>query len=300
MKNVLRYTHWVSISLLAVLLAGCRTIQPTGVANFSAGVSAAKGQTSLAFQGVTDLTSESIIDFAASRPTLADTNFLPVLDPASLAVWDQVFSVLQQYAQNLAVLTSPNLTKDYEDGVVSLATQVKQVGEHLKSQKMISEVPSLSPSLSAAFTELGDLLIRAKAQHDAKAVSSHTDPTIKSIFTTMSDAIGATQTRNLRGTVHAHWEQRKATLKGNFLEATTPAERRTIAAKYASLLKGQTTQDLALGSLQRSFLSLADAHHALAQGSRPGVIAAISAVEQEVQNTQNLINRFNLISQTSR
>ena len=88
MKNTMKYTRWVSLSLLAVLLVGCKTIQPGGVANFAAGVSAAKGQTGLAFHGVTDLTSEAIINYAASQPTLIDDSFLPVLDPASLAVWD--------------------------------------------------------------------------------------------------------------------------------------------------------------------------------------------------------------------
>src|ERR1035437_10127638 len=216
MKNVLRDARLASLSLLAVLLAGCSSIQPTGVANFSAGLTAAKGQTSLAFQAVTDLTSASIIDFAASQPTLTDNNFLPVLDPASLAVWDKVFTALQKYSQNLALLTSPDLTKGYEDGVVNLATEVKQVGADLMKQKMIPEVPSFSPSLAGAFKELGDLLLRAKAQHDAKAVLTQTDPTIKTIFTTMADAIGTSPMHNLRGTVHAHWEQRKATLKVSF------------------------------------------------------------------------------------
>ena len=300
MKKALGYTQLVSISLLAVLWAGCRSIPPAGVADFSTGVSAAKIQSSLAFQGVTDLTSESIIDYAASQPTLVDTNFMPVLDPASLAVWDKVFTALQKYAENLALLTSPNLTKDYEDGMVNLAAEVTQVGGDLKRQKMISEVPALSPSLSAAFTELGDLLLRAKAQHDAKAVLVHTDPTIKTIFTTMADAIGASQMHNLRDTVHANWEQHKADLKGSFLEAKTQSDRRAIAAKYAGLLNGETTQDMALASLQRSFLALADAHHALAQGSNPGAAAALAAVEQEVQNTQNLLNRFSSISYTAK
>ena len=296
MNKAIRYARLGPILLLAVLLAGCRTIQPTGVANFAAGVSAAKGQTSLAFRGVTDLTSEAIIDFAASQPTLTDDSFLPVLDPASLAVWDKVFTALQKYAQNLALLTSPDLTKGYEDGVANLATEVQQAGADLKKQKMIPEVPSLSPSLAEAFTELGGLLLRAKAQHDAKAVLSQTDPIIKAIFTTMADAIGTSRTNNLRGTVSAHWDQRKAILQGGFLVRTNmPADRRTFAAQYASVLNGQITQDLALASLQRSFLALVDAHHALAQGSRPDALAAISAVEQEVQNTQNLINRFNSI-----
>ena len=296
MNKVIRYTRLGPILLLAVLLAGCRTIQPTGVANFSTGVTAAKGQTSLAFQAVTDLTSASIIDFAASQPTLTDNNFLPVLDPASLAVWDKVFTALQKYSQNLALLTSPDLTKSYEDGVVNLATEVKQVGADLMKQKMIPELPSFSPSLAGAFKELGDLLLRAKAQHDAKAVLTQTDPTIKTIFTTMADAIGTSQMNNLRGTVSAHWQQRKAILQGSFLVRTnTPADRHTIAAQYAGALNGQITQDLALASLQCSYLALVDAHHALAQGSRPDALAAIAAVEQEVQNTQNLINRFNSI-----
>ena len=299
MKNTMKYTRWVSLSLLALLLVGCKTVPPGGLADFATGVSAAKGQTSLAFQGVTDLTSEAIINYAASQPTLTDASFLPVLDPASLAVWDKVFTALQKYAQNLAMLTSPNLTKGFEDGVVNLATEVQLVGADLRKQKMIPEVPSLSPSLAGAFTELGDLLIRAKAQHDAKEVLSQTDPTIKTIFTDMAVAIGTSRTNNLRGTVAAHWEQRKAILQGGFLARTnTPADRRTFAAQYASALNGQITQDLALASLQRSFLALVVAHHALAQGSRPDALAAISAVEQEVQNTQNLINRFNSIPRT--
>src|SRR5690348_4356147 len=82
---------WVSALFLVPWLYGCATVPNSGVQTFATGVATAKSQTTTAFQAVTDVTSQTIIDFAANQPTLTDTNFLPVLDPKSLAVWDQVF-----------------------------------------------------------------------------------------------------------------------------------------------------------------------------------------------------------------
>jgi hypothetical protein len=282
--------------LLALLLAGCSSLPPTNVESFSSGVSAARNQTTLAFQAVTDLTSQSIIDYAAAQATLTDSNFLPVLPPESVATWDAAFAGLQKYSQNLVLLISPNLTKGYEDAVANLAAQVKQTGDDLKSQKLISSEPSLSPSLAAAFTELSSLILRAKAQHDARVILTQSDPAIRQIFTTMAEAIGANGDTALRGTVHAHWEQNKGKLKVAFLSAAKPEERHSLAAQYSTLLASEITQDLALASLQRSFLALADAHHALAAGRGASLATAISAVEQEVQHTYDLSNRFQKIA----
>ena len=180
----------VTLAFLAgLLLTGCASIPSADVQTFSTGVSTAKSQTDTAFQAVTDLTSESIIDYAAAQPTLKDADFLPVLDPQAIATWDNVFSGLAKYAQNLVLLTSPNLTKDYQDAVVNLATEVKQVGSDLKSQPLIADSPSSSPSLAAAFTELGSLLLRAKGQHDAKVILLQSDPTVRVIFTTMAETL---------------------------------------------------------------------------------------------------------------
>jgi hypothetical protein len=274
-----------------LLLAGCASLPPSEVQSFSTSVSAARNQTSLAFQGVTDLTSQSIIDYAAAQPTLTDANFLPVLPPDAVATWDATFRALQQYSQNLVLLTSPNLTKGYEDAVVSLAAQMKQTGDELHSLHVVSAEPTLSPSLAAAFTELSSLLLRAKAQHSARSIVIQSDPAVRQIFTAMAGAIGDTERTALRGTVNAHWEQNKAKLKVAFLSAT-PEERHSLAAQYAGLLSSEITQDLALASLQRSLLALASAHHALANGRSAALAAAISAVEQEVQHTYDLFNRF--------
>jgi hypothetical protein len=299
MKMTLAHLRSLITCVLAIpLLIGCASIPPAEVQTFSSGVTAAKTQTDLAFTAVTDLTSDSIIDYAAAQPTLNDTNFLPVLDPASIATWDKVFSALQEYSQNLVLLTSPGLTQGYEDAVVNLAAQATQTGEDLEHQKLTTDASSTSSSLSGAFTELGSLLLRTKSLHDAKKVLLESDPSIRTIFTTMADALGS-PTNNLRGTVHAHWEQRKAGQKVAFLEAKTAADRRTITVQYAGLLNSETTQDLALASLQRSLLALADAHHALAGNQKVAVAAAVAMVEQETQNTLNLANRFQQISKTA-
>ncbi len=78
MKPFLRHSDPCTLlALTAVLLAGCTSLPPANVESFASGVSAARNQTRLAFQAVSDLTSESIIDYAAAQTTLTDTNFLP-------------------------------------------------------------------------------------------------------------------------------------------------------------------------------------------------------------------------------
>ncbi|HEX4342384.1 MAG TPA: hypothetical protein VH255_03280, partial [Verrucomicrobiae bacterium] len=79
-----------------------------------------------------------------------------------------------------------------------------------------------------------------------------------------------------------------------------PADKLTIATKYAGLLNSATSQDLALASLQKSLLALADAHHALAAGDALGVSVAVADVEAELQNTANLTARFQAANKTSK
>ena len=274
-----------------LLLAGCKSLPPGDVESFSTSVSATRNQTSLALQAVTDLTSQSIIDYAAAQATLTDANFQPVLPPESVATWDAAFAGLQRYSQNLVLLTSPNLTKGYEDAMGNLATALQQTGDDLRGMKPVAAEASLAPSLATAFTELSSVLLRLKAQHSARVIIRESNRTIRQILTDMAGAIGATQKVGLRGTVHAHWEQNKAKLKPAFLSAS-PDDRRKLAAQYASLLASEVSQDLALASLQRSLLALADAHQALANGRSASLASATAAVEQEVQHTYDLSIRF--------
>jgi hypothetical protein len=289
--------HRISVRLLSVatvvLMGGCASVPNADVQTFSNGVSAAKQQTDTAFQAVTDLTSDSIIDYAASQPTLNDASFEPVLDPQSIAVWDNVFTALEKYAQSLVLLTSPNVTTQYENAIVGLAGEVKQAGSDFQKQKLVSSAPAVPASFAAAFTELGDLLLQAKSQHDAKRIIVQADPTIRSILTTMADTIGtSTTTPGLRATVHANWEQRKGTEQVAFLNAKTPTDKRAIAVLFSNDMSQEAAQDLALSALQKSLLSLTDAHHALASNKNADLASAVASVEQAMQNTLNIANRF--------
>ena len=75
---------------LCVVLAttGCQTVPAGNYAGFATGVTTARNQAQLAFQEFTDLTNDAIIDYAAKQPTLQETNFFVVLDPAAVAGWD--------------------------------------------------------------------------------------------------------------------------------------------------------------------------------------------------------------------
>jgi hypothetical protein len=298
-KFIMRFRdlkHLVAAAWVSLALTGCVSVPTANVETFSTGVSAAKSQTSIAFKATTDLTSDAIIDYAAAQPTLNEKAFFSVLDSKSIAVWDKTFSALEKYCQNLILLDSTDSIKGYQDAAVNLATEVQQVGENLKSQQLIAANPSISPSLAAAFTDLGGLLLHSKAQHDLKKILAQTDPTIRKIMGTMADAIGVSSTNNLRGTVNAHWEQLRGQQSVAFLEAKTQADKRSIAAKYAGLLTQERTQDLALSSLRQSFLALADAHHALAMGHQAEVGASVLAVQRELQNTLDLTKQFSQIS----
>jgi hypothetical protein len=281
--------------IAGVLTVGCRTIRPENVEAFSTGVSGARAQTLLAFQGVTDLTSPAIIDYAASRPTLSDGNFFVVLDPESVAAWEQVFSTLEKYSQHLALLTSRDLTKEFKDSAVELAQQVQDTGKQLQNAHLIEQAPEVSASIATGLTKIGDLLLKAKAQSEARVIVQQADPAIGKVFAEMAEVVGANRTTGIRGTIFEHWEQIKGRTKVDFVKAVAEhdeARRRNLAMQYAHEMNQQQAQDLVLASLRRSFLALADAHHALANGDEVGVGAAIAIVSDEVRDTRSLYDKF--------
>ena len=287
---------------LCVVLAttGCQTVPAGNYAGFATGVTTARNQAQLAFQEFTDLTNDAIIDYAAKQPTLQETNFFVVLDPAAVAGWDRVFAALEKYSQSLSLLTSPNLTKDDQTAASQLADEIKSTGVKLHQDKLLSQTPGVVAPLAAGFIKLGDLLRRANAQADARRIMTETDPTIRQIFLTLADMIGSAPTSGLRGTVFAHWSEAKGVVSLAFISETDFAKRRALAAKYAVLLNQQRAQDLALTSLRRSFLALAAAHHSLTQGHTASAAAAIAAVIAEIEDTKAMFVRFNSSLRSSR
>lgn len=293
-----------NVSLLCPILllgVGCRSLNNADVQTFSKGITAAKAETEVSFKGVTDLTSKTIINYAAEQPTLNDANFFVVLSPDATASWDHVFSALEQYGTDLGLLTSQDLTKEYQDSAVNLAQQIQQTGEHLKEAGAFANVPDASPMLATAFTKLGDILLKAHAEHDAMKIMHATDPVIADVFARMASSVGDSQKTGLRGTIFAHWEQLKATKQVEFLKAVRaadPAKRLDLAQEFANLLQQQQAQDLSLTSLRRSFLALARAHHELANGNNLSASHAVNEIVSELNDTKALYERFKTATDT--
>lgn len=272
---------------LSILLVGCGSLPADKLTAFSTGVTTAKSQTATAFAAVNDLTSEEVIDYAASQPKLLDENFYDVLDSGSIAKWDTAFEALEKYSQSLILLTSPDATKEYKDATVELASQISETGAKLKKEGLISKAPTFSPGFATAFAELGNILLKAKASRDAKKMLREVDPTVQRIFHTMADSI-----EPIRGTVHSNWVVKKKEKSIEFMGATDQSTKRSIAAGYSELKGKEDAQDRVLASLQRSLRALADAHHALAQDSKFEVVAAVAIVKQEADDTKDIYNRM--------
>lgn len=295
---------YLGLCLLMVLsVTGCTSLQPAHITTFSTGVTTAKNQTNLAFQGITDLTNDAIIDYAAKQKTLKEEYFFRVLDPEAVATYDRVFSSLEKYCQCLLALTSPDLTKDFRDASVQLANDIKTTGEKLQEEKLISKAPQIDPTLATAFTKIAEVLLRAEAQSEARRIMVQTDPYIRQIYVTLADTvIGASHTQPgaLRSTVFVNWNERKGETAKAFLATKEPsenlAEGRRLALQYAYQIEAQHAQDMVLASLRRSYLALADAHYSIAQGQDVSATAAIAIVIDEIKDTKALYERFKALT----
>ncbi len=291
-SHVKRFLLTCPLAFGLLVSAGCRTTPPDSVAAFSSGVTAARTQSQEAFSAVNDLVADASVDYAAAQPRLLESSFAAGLDATSLEAWDQVLAKLESYARHLQALTSPELSKAFEDATVNLGHELNDFGQHLQQTGLTGKAPELNPGLATDFTELASLFIRFHAQARAREVLGKTDAEVGRICRSLADSLGATQTNALRGTVNAHWTQRLAEQKAAFLTATNTADKRAVAAAFRKLLQNQTAQDLVLLSLRRSLLQLADLHHALAQGDRLSAQSAANAIANEVQHTRDLYDRF--------
>jgi len=277
---------------LALLTAGCQTIPQADVDSFGKGVTQAKQQTGLAFRSLNELARDSLIDHAAKQPTLNDRMFVAVIEPESVAHWERVFSGLESYAGHLIALTSPNLTKEYQEYAVKLAEEVKVTGEALKSANIIPNAPQVSAPLATSLVKIGDLLIRARAQSRAREVLRETDPEIQQLFASMADIIGSTRTNGLRGTAWSHWNQQKGALTPAFLEAQDTVQKRKVVEQFIELREKQLTHDAALASLERSLHALGNVHRAIAQGRNMDAASALALIMTELDDTKELHDEF--------
>jgi len=280
------------MALALATLTGCRTVPSSSLSAFAGGINAVRTQSQEAFAVVNELAADASVEYAAKQPHLTQASFTAGLDIEGLQAWDEILQKTEDYAQHLQALTSPERARQFGDEAVNLSAELKDFGQHLAQGGLITKSPSFSPGIATGFTELGELVITFQAQSHARSALTKADPAIAHIFRSMADSVGAATTNGIRGTVHAHWDQRLADDKAAFLSAPDLDTKRKIASEFRDLLQRRSNQDLALVSLRRSLLQLADLHHALAQGENWTAQSAVSAIQTEIQYTRDLNARF--------
>lgn len=300
---------------LAVILAlatGCKTIPLSSVQSFSTGVTSAQTQSGETFAAVNDLIAADQLEDAAHATNLTEKLFVVVLDPKSLAVWDETFAKLEAYSLHMQALISPDLTKDFVAESENLGVELQTFGKRLQEEKIVATAPEIPPGVATAFTEVGSLLIRYKAQHDALRIAAAASPSINGALQTMAESIGDTARHGIRGTVQAHWEGRLADTQEKFkiadekMQKTIAADptskqsiladglaaKKPIAEEFLTQMQTRDTQDALLAALRRSLLNLANLHSALAKGSDVDSRRFAQMIADEVKAARNIYSDF--------
>jgi hypothetical protein len=281
------------LGLGLALLSGCKSMDATAVANFATAVTAVKSQADDSLNAAAALTRDDSIVYAASQPTLAETNFVVTPTGEVIAEWDGAFSALESYAQNLATLLSPAARQDFDAAATNLFNQFNQAASQLKLNGINSQA-GVSALLATAFTETAGAIMQAKQQATAVKLASATDTNIAAICSLFANEIGDDRRTvpGLRRTVYeAVWAPRLASLTVPFL-TTNSAAKVVICQQYADMLARRDAEDQILAGLRRSILALSDAHHALAQGKPASIQADLAVVSAEIQHTQGLYSQI--------
>jgi hypothetical protein len=284
----------VLAALLGILAfaCGCKTVSHSDVQAFAAGVTAAKTQSGEAFRSVTDLIAQDQLEDTARATNLTEALFAPVLDAQNVAVWDGTLAKLESYGTHLQMLTGPKLTESYEQEAESLGNDLQNLGKRLADEHLLDKAPNISPGIATAVTELGRLIIRAKAQHDARRIATSANSNIVATLHLMAASIGETSQTGLRGTVRQHWLGRLGEKKVEFRRQTESEAKKRVATEFLSQMQERDTQDAVLASLRRSLLSLASLHQALSNRDALTARQLAQAISDEIKAAREMYAQF--------
>jgi hypothetical protein len=286
---------WFALAL-TLLISGCRTVDPVEVANFATTTTAVKAQANDALNSAASLTRSESVAFAASKPTLAEINFVQTPTAETIAGWDNALSTMEIYANNLSALLSPNAVRDFDAAATNLFNQFSETATALKANSISSQA-GVNALLATAFTEVADAIIQAKQQATAIKVAKTTDVHVASICDLFAKEIGADRTGrdpSLRRTLYHIWADQLDRLSKSFVQQN--ADKMALSQQYADCLARRDAQDQILDSLRRSLLSLKDAHHLLALGKPASIQAILNSVAAEIQHSRDLYNQFSSLA----
>jgi hypothetical protein len=272
-----------------VLISGCAAQQVSNdsLASISQSLVKAQTQSQSLFTDINQHSRELSATYiaASTKPSFSEADLATPIAPDDIPRWDQAFTVLRNYVAGLQELKSAATSRDFADSAVALGTE-------LSTGKTRTE---LSPEISTAVAELGQLLIDAKAENDLLKIMQKTDPKFHDVLEKMADAIGADNHSGLRGTVFSNWASALNGPMGNFLDAVDAKNvtaRHDAVELYATMLDSRDAQLDALADLRRSLLLLADAHTQASKGDALGVQGTLLFISQELDNSQKLLDRF--------
>ena len=278
---------------LAAGLSGCKTIDSAAAAKFAASVTTVKSQADEALNNAAKLTRDQGVAFVATRPTLTESDFAETPTSEVIAGWDDALSTMEAYALNLAALSAPDITKDFDAAATNLFNQFTQTANKIQPGSLTSSASTVA-GLATAFSEAGRLILAAKSQATARKVAAATDDQIRTVLNLLAAEIGADHVNPcLRTTIYRSWSTKAEALTSSFLRGENLAAKTAVAQQYADMLAQRTAQDQSLLGLRRSLLALADAHHALAQGNETSIQTALTIVLGELQRTRDLNQQFN-------
>jgi hypothetical protein len=274
------------------VLTGCSTIDSTSVSRFAISVTTVKTQADDALSAAATLTRDSGVAYVASRPTLTEADFSETPTSDIISEWDNTLSTIEAYALNLAALSSSDAANNFDAAATNLFNQFTQTAARLGQNSLQTSAPA-SAGLATAFTEVGHLILKAKAQATARKIANATDPQIANILDILASEIGEDHTNPcLRTTIYLTWDVKKEALTGQFLRAPDLAAKTTVVQTYATIMAERDAEEESLVGLRRSLLALKDAHHALAQGNQTSILSSLTVVSNELERTQTLYNQF--------
>ena len=277
--------------LIVMTLVGCThpVIQSDAVAKFSQAVVQTRQQSQIAFHDANTLTRDLSIAYvlATTRPGMNEADFTPALDPQAVAAWDNAFAIFESYASHLQELLSPDRGAGFGNAMTDL-------GSELQNGQFHQTIP---PGLATGVTQLGELLIAAKAEADAQQVMRKADPAIRLVLTSMADAIGKSNQSGVRGTIWSAWQTRLATgpvtdYSNAVRDNNNYQKKRAAIDAYLGMLDQRDAQLSSLASLRQALLLLADAHTAAALGSHQDVQGILLMISQQLDQTKSLFQLF--------
>jgi hypothetical protein len=271
------------LSSALIALLGCTTTHSReSIPPFRQAVIAADQQSSAAFTDVNAFLRRQQVEYALRQDALSDDLFFVALASTDLAQWSRGFALMDSYAEKLELLLDPEKR-------FGLQGEFSELGERIGAMRG-EELPA---GTSAAFMNLGGLLIQLKGERDALEAMRKADPVIQEIFGAMMEAIGADSESGVRGTVWACWTQILARIDVvSFRSASTDKAKRAAVHNYIEALDERDLQDRMLGSLRLSLVMLAKAHQELAEGRRMSAKAMLRLVQDEHKMFREQLKTF--------